>query len=334
MKNLCALLAAGLLWQLAACSGTTVPAAPLGGAAGSGGGSGGGGGSGLGRPVGNPQPRSGGPAGGWHGGPRYGAHCAAPPVIAHRGEGGTIAPVPENSAIAELAALRQGASLLDVDVRWTSDDVPVVIHDPTLNRTTTGSGPVASVTAAQFTALGVRTNDGRRVLPRLHPQTLAQLLAALKGTETRRNAAPIIVQMEADPFAGGAGQSSINALISVIAASGYGGKIVVGGWSADDVSAFSASAPGIRTAYIQESGNPSAASIRAAGASILYIDFAKLTPSQVAAWHRGGITVWAWTPAHASQWARLRTMGVDAIATNWVGSYTHWARPCAAVLPK
>jgi glycerophosphoryl diester phosphodiesterase len=254
--------------------------------------------------------------------------CTAPPLIAHRGQGASMAALPENTSVSELAAARQGATLLDVDVRWTSDNVPVALHDATLNRTTNGSGPVSSITAGQFTSLSLKTNDGAHVVSGRHPETLAQLLAAAKGTGL-----PIIVQMEADPFAGGAGQASISALANVIAASGYGGEVVVGGWAADDVSAFSAASPGVRTAFLQESGNPTAASIRATGARILYIDYAQLTAAQVIAWHAGGLAVWAWTPAYPAQWTHLRALGVDAIATNWLGDYTHWGRPCAAVLP-
>ncbi len=256
-------------------------------------------------------------------------HCNAPPLIAHRGQGASMAQVPENTSAAELSAVGQGATVLNVDVRWTEDDVPVALHDPTLNRTTTGSGPVSAITAARFTALSLKTNDSVHVLHGAHPETLAGLLAAAKNTGL-----PMVLQMEADPFAdGGAGQASITALANVITGSGYTGQIVVGGWAADDVRAFSTTAPGIRTAFIQESGNPTAASIRATGASILYIDYAQLTAAQVNAWHVGGLDVWAWTPAYQSQWSHLRAIGVDAIATNWLASYTHWGRPCALVLP-
>jgi glycerophosphoryl diester phosphodiesterase len=336
-RSLAALLAAGVLCTTTACSVTNAPASPvdaqhIGDA--------------IGRitasaiptsaapsasstatasPSPTPTPR-GSASSSRHGNP--GGSCSAPPVIAHRGEGGIDAPLPENTSTAELAAVAQGASMLNVDVRWTKDDVPVAIHDESLDRTTTGSGPVLSVTAAQFTALGLKSNDGQRQLSHnQHPQTLAALLAAVRHT-----GAPIVLQMEADPFsAGGAGQASINALASVIAASGYGSKVVVGGWAADDVTAFSAAAPNVVTAYIQESGNPSPSSITATGARILYIDFAGVTRQQVAAWHAAGLAVWAWTPPFSAQWVHLRAIGVDAIATNWVPAYTHWATPCPVV---
>jgi glycerophosphoryl diester phosphodiesterase len=63
-----------------------------------------------------------------------------PRVIAHRG-GGLLAP--ENT----LAAIRYAANLgfagVEFDVKLTADDVPVLFHDDTLERTTDGSGPVS-----------------------------------------------------------------------------------------------------------------------------------------------------------------------------------------------
>ena len=63
-----------------------------------------------------------------------------PRVIAHRGAG-LLAP--ENT----LAAIRYAANLgfagVEFDVKLTADDVPILFHDETLERTTDGSGPVA-----------------------------------------------------------------------------------------------------------------------------------------------------------------------------------------------
>jgi glycerophosphoryl diester phosphodiesterase len=71
----------------------------------------------------------------------------AHPVIAHRG---ASAWAPENTLAAFELALQQGADALELDVRLTADRAPVVIHDPTLDRTTDRSGPVAGITLAEL----------------------------------------------------------------------------------------------------------------------------------------------------------------------------------------
>ncbi|MBI3629343.1 MAG: glycerophosphodiester phosphodiesterase [Candidatus Rokubacteria bacterium] len=60
-------------------------------------------------------------------------------MIAHRG---ASAYAPENTLAAFELAVAQGADMLELDVHLTADDQPVIIHDDTLGRTTTGRGRV------------------------------------------------------------------------------------------------------------------------------------------------------------------------------------------------
>jgi glycerophosphoryl diester phosphodiesterase len=64
-------------------------------------------------------------------------------IIAHRG---ASAHAPENTIPAFKLAERAGADAIELDVRLTADGVPVVIHDPTLARTTNARGDVESET--------------------------------------------------------------------------------------------------------------------------------------------------------------------------------------------
>lgn len=68
----------------------------------------------------------------------------------HRGNG---IDRPEQTLAAYRRALDLGASMIEFDVRLTSDDRLVVIHDATLERTTNGSGPVISHTADEIRTL-------------------------------------------------------------------------------------------------------------------------------------------------------------------------------------
>jgi glycerophosphoryl diester phosphodiesterase len=70
---------------------------------------------------------------------RLGAAGTPPLIIAHRG---AAADAPENTLPAFELALGQGADGIEFDVHFSSDGVPVVIHDPHLERTTSGSGRV------------------------------------------------------------------------------------------------------------------------------------------------------------------------------------------------
>jgi glycerophosphoryl diester phosphodiesterase len=63
---------------------------------------------------------------------------------------------PENSLLAFRSALALGADYIEFDVHLSKDGEVVVIHDPTLDRTTTGSGPVRERTLAELRALKLR----------------------------------------------------------------------------------------------------------------------------------------------------------------------------------
>ena len=80
------------------------------------------------------------------------AACQRILVVAHRG---FHRDVPENTLASVTAAADLGVQLAEVDVRVTSDGALVVLHDPTVDRTTDGSGEVEALTLAEVEALTV-----------------------------------------------------------------------------------------------------------------------------------------------------------------------------------
>lgn len=75
-------------------------------------------------------------------------------VVAHRGaggEGGVIAP--ENGLSALRAAVQMGVDGVEIDVRHTSDERLVLMHDGNLKRTTRTDADVASKTAAEIASI-------------------------------------------------------------------------------------------------------------------------------------------------------------------------------------
>lgn len=73
-----------------------------------------------------------------------------PILWAHRG---ASAIAPENTMAAFRAACQAGADGLELDIRLSRDGTPVVIHDAILERTTSGSGPVARSSLAELRQL-------------------------------------------------------------------------------------------------------------------------------------------------------------------------------------
>src|SRR6267142_482941 len=96
-------------------------------------------------------------------------------VAAHRGGSLLWA---ENGLTAFRNALALSADYLELDTHLTADGEVVVIHDPTLDRTTTGRGPVASARLADLASTRLRARDGRVTEDGV--PTLAQVLDTLK----------------------------------------------------------------------------------------------------------------------------------------------------------
>jgi glycerophosphoryl diester phosphodiesterase len=73
-----------------------------------------------------------------------------PRVLAHRG-GGTLAP--ENTLAGLREGMRRGFRAIEYDIMLARDGVPVVMHDPYLGRTVSGSGNVFDYDAAELAAM-------------------------------------------------------------------------------------------------------------------------------------------------------------------------------------
>lgn len=89
----------------------------------------------------------------------------ARPIVGHRGN---RAHAPENTLASFREAVALGVDAVEFDLRVSRDGQLVVFHDPTLERTTDGTGPLAARTVAELRRLdaGARfTPDGGRTLP-------------------------------------------------------------------------------------------------------------------------------------------------------------------------
>lgn len=73
-----------------------------------------------------------------------------PQIFAHRGAN---AVAPENTLPAFERALEMGVDGIELDVQATADGELVALHDFSLERTTTGAGPLGSHTLAQLAAI-------------------------------------------------------------------------------------------------------------------------------------------------------------------------------------
>ena len=108
--------------------------------------------------------------------------CTTRLVSAHRGAGGQLGRIaPEDTLAAYRAGIAMGVDIVETDPRPTSDGVLVNIHDPTLDRTNTGTGDVAAQTFAEIEALSIRADGLAGDFSCERVPTLTQLLQTCVG---------------------------------------------------------------------------------------------------------------------------------------------------------
>ena len=110
--------------------------------------------------------------------------CTDRLVSAHRGAGAPGELAPEDTLPAFRAAIVVGADLTELDVRVTADEQLVVIHDATVDRTTDGTGEVATMTLAELQSLSIDAERYAGDFGCARIPTLAEVLALTNGRIT------------------------------------------------------------------------------------------------------------------------------------------------------
>ena len=101
-------------------------------------------------------------------------------VAMHRGDWRNF---PENSKDAILSCIARGADIVELDAQMTKDGHFILLHDGSLDRTTTGKGKVKDLTLAEIKKFKLKSNQGGKdaVATEYDILTLEEALALAKG---------------------------------------------------------------------------------------------------------------------------------------------------------
>ena len=236
-------------------------------------------------------------------------------IISHRG---AAALAPENTLAAMRIAFEQGVDFVEADLHLTADGVPVLMHDPTVDRTTTGTGAVANLTLAQIQGLdagswfdgafaGERVPTLEAFLDELAP-TNSRALIELKGTWNDEQVAGAVAMLDA--------RYLMN-------------RVAFESFEVDNLERLAALAPDYaRVMLTREWDRPTldlAASlnISAIGArvSVFEADFGLVDEARVL-----GIGTMVYTLNTAKQWKQVRSHGIDLMITDDPVALDSWRR--------
>ncbi len=242
------------------------------------------------------------------------AQAPKPLVAAHRG--GALL-WPENSLTAFRHALELGVDFLETDVHLTADGEVVILHDPTLDRTTTGTGRIRAARWADLSSVRLRSRDGRVTEDSLPP--LDQLLDLL-AARSAQLLLEIKVDVDRQPYPG-----IEDKVLALVRARGLAGRTVIMAFEPDTVRRIRALDPSIRTTLLVGKGRverervPAREAVRwtrEVGATDLGIDYRILDPSVVEAARAAGLGVGAWTVNDEADLRTVIASGVNIVTSD------------------
>ncbi|MDT8316948.1 MAG: glycerophosphodiester phosphodiesterase family protein [bacterium] len=254
------------------------------------------------------------------GGPHAGgAHIAGPvkkrkakklqgqvKIVAHRGDSCCS---PENTLTAIRRALDRGASMVEVDLRWSKDKVAVLMHDEEIDRTTSGTGPVNEKSLKELKKL----DAGSWFAPEFRGERIPTLIEALKEAKGR---GVLILDVK--------GMKMGAAIRSALKQAGVGPDAIYVWQNKFDEALydFQRHLPqvGILWGGIPKRLNrASFARLKARGivGFDLDIETEKVTDRLIAAAHRNGMFVSVYTILDPDRMRKVAALGVDAIETDF-----------------
>ena len=237
-----------------------------------------------------------------------------PQVAAHRG--GALL-WPENSLLAFRKALELGAHFLELDVHLSKDGQLVVIHDPALDRTTTGQGPVRERTLDELRLMRLKDTSGAVTSEALG--TLDEVLELAAHARRR-----VLVEIKVDDRRQrypGIEEKVLAALDRHLMAP----FVVVMAFEAETWRRVLELRPGMLTCALysprmvgNRAGGMQAVVDEAKGAGVAFLGLqqALVTPDTLARTRAAGLKVGAWTVNDAAAIRQVVGAGVDVVISD------------------
>lgn len=219
-----------------------------------------------------------------------------PLVISHAACGGHA---PVNTLAGIRKAIDFGSDAVEIDVQTTSDGVPVLMHDLTVDATTNGSGAVAEMTLEQIRALDAGGEP---------PPTLAEVLALTKGN------ALLVCEIKQPGIEG--------RLRDVVLEADALGDVMVWSFFAQALESMRRVEPRIPCALlVAPQALPEWPAMRETalrlGLQGVSVFFAGVDEKLARDCQRSGLALYTWTSDPTDAIQRLIDLGVDGICTNF-----------------
>lgn len=232
-------------------------------------------------------------------------------IIAHRG-GGTLAP--ENTLAAIRYGHEHGFGGVEFDVMLARGDTPVLMHDDTLERTTSGRGALAQASAGELALLDAGSWRDARYAGEPVP-TFAQAGKLCVELD-------LFANVEIKPYApGGDAVAQETGRLTALATRelwcGAARQPLLSSFSGTALKSAMLAAPELPRAYLFDAIPPDwHQRLAALDCVALHCNAKKLTAELAGAIKRAGYALMCWTVNEPAQGETLFGWGVDALCTD------------------
>lgn len=223
-----------------------------------------------------------------------------PKLMAHRGNS---ALAPENTLAAFAKAVDSGAEWTELDVHLSADGEVVVMHDPTVDRTTDGAGAVAEMTLAELKRLDAGSWFGPEFAGERIP-TLREVIG-LVGARIRLN---VEIKSVDNPL-------TARKVIQTLADAGVLEQSMVCSFGLGALLEARRLWPEGCLALISGSARDLEIAIKH-GLPWFNVEYHQADEALVRRAHEAGVQVSIWTMDEPELWGHYADMGVDIICTN------------------
>lgn len=230
-----------------------------------------------------------------------------PHIFAHR-LGGSLAP--ENTLTGLRRASKIGVKAVECDVKLSADSVLFLLHDDTLERTTTGRGPAVALTMAELQLLDAGVRHHRAYKGEVLP-TLAELAAV-----TIPNGIAVNLEIKANP---GQDEETGRKLAQAVQALWAGADTMplLSSFSTAALCAARQAAPELPRALLVESiPLDYLTELNQCAAAALHVEQRALTQDVVQKLHNQGYRIMAYTVNDTLRARKLLSWGVDMLCTD------------------
>lgn len=226
-------------------------------------------------------------------------------IYGHRGAAGEA---PENTLAGFRRAVEAGVLRVELDIHLSRDEQLVVIHDPTLGRTTNGRGRVRATDAATLQALDARRGGPGWPTPQGVP-TLAQVV----------DSCPEIRHYQFECKTPRVRDRRLMALrlAGFYEARGLYARATVTSFDVEILRVIRRVDPRIPLGLAAEHARPDPVKLgRSLGVHMLALGWTLCTAARIRAAHEAGLEVSAWTVNDRERGRELASRGLDSLITD------------------